>query len=69
MIKLPDALIKLIDSFKMLPGVGGKTAERLAYFVLEKDFSYSKSFAQNLLNLDNNILTCDFCFFFSRKRK
>ena len=67
MIKLPDALIELIDSFKMLPGVGRKTAERLAYFVLEKDFSYSRSFAQNLLNLNNNILTCDTCFFLVEK--
>tara|TARA_B100001123_G_scaffold446026_1_gene599187 strand:+ start:295 stop:891 length:597 start_codon:yes stop_codon:yes gene_type:complete len=67
MIKLPNALIKLIDSFKRLPGVGPKTAERLAYFILEKESSFSNSFAHNLLNLDDNILTCQTCFFLLEK--
>ena len=37
MIKLPNPLLKLVDSFKELPGVGVKTAERLAYYIYEND--------------------------------
>ena len=63
MIKLPISLLELIDSFKKLPGVGLKTAERLAYFVLESNSSYSEIFSQNLLNINEYIEICDICFF------
>ena len=33
----PDSLKKLIESFKMLPGIGEKTAERLAFYVINMD--------------------------------
>lgn len=33
----PESLNKLIQSFKMFPGVGNKTAERYALLILEKD--------------------------------
>ena len=69
MINLPNAILELIESFKKLPGIGSKTAERLAYFVLDEDFSYSRNFAQILLNLDNEIITCDICFFLVEKGK
>ena len=51
MTKLPDLILRLVDSFKTLPGIGIKTAERLAYYVIEKqDQEFSKTFSQNLLN-------------------
>ena len=34
MIKYPDNLQKLIDSFKKYPGIGPKNAERLAFFTI-----------------------------------
>ena len=34
---MPDSIKKLIESFKMLPGIGEKTAERLAFSVLVFD--------------------------------
>ena len=48
MIQLPGTLQKLIDSFKTLPGIGLKTAERLAYYVAESEESYNYEFSQNL---------------------
>ena len=45
MIKLPDAILKLIESFKELPGVGSKTAERLSYFILESNLSYIENWS------------------------
>ena len=31
----PDSINKVIDSFKLLPGIGEKTAERLAFYILD----------------------------------
>ena len=69
MIKLPTSLLKLIDSFKKLPGVGSKTAERLSHFVIENSSSYSEDFAQNLLDINKEIIICDICFFLVEKNK
>ena len=41
MISLPNTLLKLVESFKRLPGVGAKTAERLAYHMIESDELYN----------------------------
>ena len=57
MIKIPTSILRLIDSFKRLPGVGNKTAERLAYFVLESDISLSDEFSESLSNIHSNIKT------------
>ena len=35
-------LAKLIDEFNKLPGIGKKSAQRLAFYILSKDFSYVK---------------------------
>ncbi len=67
MIKIPTSILRLIDSFKRLPGVGNKTAERLAYFVLESDISLSDEFSESLSNIHSNIKTCDICFFYHEK--
>ena len=67
MIKIPASISKLIDSFKRLPGVGNKTAERLAYFVLESNLSYSEEFSQSLSDIHKNIKTCKICFFYYEK--
>lgn len=64
MIKLPKSFVDLVDSFKELPGVGVKTAERLSYFILESDSSFSEKFSKNLLALSCNINICNVCFFF-----
>ena len=70
MTKLPDSILRLVDSFKTLPGIGVKTAERLAYYVIEKqDQEFSEIFSQNLLDVMNNITTCNVCFFYVEKDK
>tara|TARA_B100001250_G_C19446352_1_gene633997 strand:- start:22 stop:618 length:597 start_codon:yes stop_codon:yes gene_type:complete len=69
MIKLPEALLKLVASFKELPGVGAKTAERLSYFVLESNREYIDNFSQNLLSINQKINVCNICFFLVEKDK
>ncbi|MCK9536430.1 MAG: recombination mediator RecR [Bacilli bacterium] len=61
-MKYPEALNKLIESFQMYPGIGPKTAERLAFFTFFKlkDEDIVR-FSQNLLNLKTDIKYCSIC--------
>ena len=55
---LPQALLKLIDELGSLPGVGARTAERYAYFVLRGKPRAAKSLADALNQLHANVKTC-----------
>lgn len=52
---------KLIASFQKLGGVGYKTAQRYAYKVIELDSEDVTEFAQNLLNVKNDVHYCKVC--------
>ena len=41
----PKSFTDLVECFKRLPGIGGKSAERLAYHVLSMDKEYVQEFA------------------------
>ena len=58
---MPDSLTKLINSFKLLPGIGEKTAERLAFAVLDLDEDQVKYFAESLDNSFSLIHKCPIC--------
>ena len=57
----PDSLKKLIDSFKYFPGIGEKTAERLAFSVLQMEKEQVKDLSQNILNVGSKIKRCSKC--------
>ena len=57
----PESLNKLIDCFKMLPGVGNKTAERYALLMLEKDDEEVKRFTEALTESKQKIKLCTTC--------
>ena len=57
----PDGLKNLIESFKYLPGIGEKTAERLAFAVLEFDEDQCELFSQSLLDVKSKIKKCSIC--------
>ena len=58
MSTLPKALEKLIEALGSLPGVGPRTAERYAYFLLKGDLSKSKKLAQALDALHDGVKIC-----------
>lgn len=61
-MKYPDSLNDLIESFKNLPGVGPKTAERFAFHtILKMSDEDVKLFSNNLLAAHNNIKKCTKC--------
>lgn len=59
-MEYPVIFQNLIDSFKKLPGVGAKTAERMAYDVLAMSQESIESFANSILAI-NNISRCPIC--------
>ncbi len=61
MSRYPQALEKLIDQFSQMPGVGPKTAERLALYVLKISKEEASSFAQSILKVKESINYCHIC--------
>ena len=57
----PTALQELADQFARLPGIGGKTAQRLAFHVLELNDADAKAFAQAILAAKETVHTCPVC--------
>lgn len=59
---LPPALEKLIEAFGSLPGVGPRTAERYAYYLVKRDTSASLKLADALQQLKSGIGYCQKTF-------
>lgn len=57
----PQSLEKLISCFRILPGVGEKTAERYALLISEKPQEEVQEFAQALLDVKQNVHFCKVC--------
>ena len=55
------SLEKLIDKFASLPGVGRKTAARLAYWVLALPKEDARQFAEAITEAHNNVHQCPVC--------
>ncbi len=60
-----QALNKLIEEFAKLPGIGPKTAERLAFYVLKSDAPAALALAQAISDVKNKIKRCQVCFNYS----
>jgi recombination protein RecR len=58
----PLPLLKLIQSFSKLPGVGEKTAERLAMHILRASSKEAELFSRSILEVKEKIKTCSMCF-------
>jgi recombination protein RecR len=64
---IPPALENLIDNLALLPGIGKKTATRLALNILRRPAGQAKNLAQALTELHDSIQLCSCCFTFSEK--
>ncbi len=58
-------LSKLIEQFERLPGIGSKTAQRLAYFVLNMEKSQAQEFSDAIIDAHEKIRYCSVCCNFS----
>ena len=57
----PASLQNLSDQFARLPGIGGKTAQRLAFHVLEMPLEEAQAFADAILEAKRTVHTCPCC--------
>ena len=57
----PAALQNLADQFARLPGIGGKTAQRLAFHVLGMPQELAQEFADAILDAKKTVHTCPEC--------
>jgi len=64
-----NPLSKLIFELSKLPGIGEKTATRLAYYILNQDAGYAESLAQALREAKQKLRYCSECFNFSENEK
>ena len=55
---LPSALTDVIQALSRLPGVGSRTAERYAYFLLKADQNVAKNIATSLEHLHDGVKSC-----------
>ena len=57
----PASLQDLTDQFAKLPGIGGKTAQRLAFYVLSLPENEAQAFADAIMEAKRTVHTCPVC--------
>lgn len=57
-----DSIEKLIEEFAKFPGIGKKTAQRMAFFVLKQRKEESEALAQAILDVKEKVRYCSLCF-------
>ena len=58
---MPRALSQLIESFRLLPGIGPKTAQKLAFSTLKMSSEQVKDISNSLANIKSEIIYCQYC--------
>ena len=61
MLDYAEPVARLIDEFKRLPGIGGKSAQRLAFYVLRRPKAEMDNFVEALQEVKEKIVFCDIC--------
>lgn len=60
-MKIVKPIADVVDAFSKLPGIGPKTAQRLAYYLLHVPQTELDSFSEALANLKRNTVLCSIC--------
>lgn len=58
---IPRPIQRLIDDFQKLPGIGPKSAQRLAFYILRMPVAEVEKFAQNLAQAKSDVTMCSVC--------
>jgi len=61
MLDYSEPVAKLIDEFKRLPGIGQKSAQRLAFYILRRPLAEVEHFADALREVKEKIVFCSVC--------
>ncbi len=62
---IPEVLQQLITEFSRLPGIGRKSAQRLAFFILDQPQNEAEALASAILKVKREIRQCKKCFNFA----
>jgi recombination protein RecR len=62
---LPEPILRLIDSFSKLPGIGEKSATRLAFHILRAPGDYAERLAKSIIDTKNTVTLCPICYSFT----
>ena len=57
-----ESVQKLIKEFEKFPGIGHKTAVRLAFYVLEEDEKFAREMAEAIIDAKSKVKFCSKCF-------
>jgi recombination protein RecR len=60
-LSLPDSLIRLIEEFQRLPGIGPKSAQRLAFHILKNPREQAERLADALRGVKDQVAHCSVC--------
>jgi recombination protein RecR len=61
-MSLPEPLARLVHELGRLPGVGPKSAQRMAFFLLQQDPTVVEGFAAALVEARRSLFPCPVCF-------
>ncbi len=60
-MSIPGSLSRLIENLSKMPGIGSKTAQRLAFHIMRSPKSYAHSLVQSITDVKNTITFCQDC--------
>ena len=63
-----DSLNRLVEEFGKLPGVGPKTAERLAFYILKAEPAEAMALANAIKDVKTKIKRCEICYNWSEQQ-
>ena len=61
-MQIAESLSLAIEEFSKLPGIGRKTAQRLALFIVKSDKEFAERLADSILSLKTKLRLCEKCF-------
>ena len=61
MNSFPDSILQLIDAFSSFPGIGRKTAQRMAFHVLKSSSNIATQLSESVMNMKSKIKFCSIC--------
>jgi len=61
MSEFDEPIERLIEYFRALPGVGKKTAQRYAFYVIENDKAKAENFAKAIIDVKDKVRLCSVC--------
>lgn len=64
---LPKALKRVQDTLSLLPGIGEKSALRLAFFLFDSNQRYTQELSSAIRDLKSDLITCPRCYGYSDK--